>query len=278
MVFKDDYKEESNKSSNTRLEKIINECVVRCLRKYLKEQTNRVLLNETHAVRMWHYTSFDQALSIIRQNKFKLRQNDDVTDETKYKHNGIWYDGYGNVCAAPKYMFCATRIKDSRVGFSSSFQYGFIENGWGFCRIELDENAIEHSPFLTVRTESDCSQHNPHINVYNTKKWKFKNQSDWCTPNWENQHEERILSNKPVIDNAIQYIRRIDFLVKDKEELLSLKKVLKSRRTFADKVFVYSNMGDFNATNENYINLFAINESLNSDDLHYRGVKHYIIA
>ena len=70
-------------SRNTRLESIINECVGRCLRKYLKEQTNRVPLNETHAVRMWHYTSFDQALSIIKQNKFKLQQNDDVADESK---------------------------------------------------------------------------------------------------------------------------------------------------------------------------------------------------
>lgn len=61
-------------SRDTRLESIINECVGICLRKYLKEQTNRVPLNETHAVRMWHYTSFDQALSIIKQNKFKLRQ------------------------------------------------------------------------------------------------------------------------------------------------------------------------------------------------------------
>lgn len=245
-------------------ESIINECVDRCLRKYLKEQTNRVQVNETHAVRMWHYTSFDQALSIIIQNKFKLRQNDDVADESKYKHNGIWYDEYGNVCEAPKYMLCATRIKDSRVGFSSSFQYGFITDNWGFARIELDENAIEYSNNLIVRSEKDSQQYKPHIRTYNTKKWNYDREYGWLTSNWENQHEERILSNKSVIDNAIQYIRRIDFLVKDKEELLSLKKVLKSRRIFADKVFVYSNMEDFNATNNNYINLFVINESLNN--------------
>ena len=38
MVFEDGYKEEVNESRNTRLESIINECVDRCLRKYLKEQ------------------------------------------------------------------------------------------------------------------------------------------------------------------------------------------------------------------------------------------------
>ena len=243
-------------SRDTRLESIIHECVGRCLRKYLKEQTNRVQLNETHAVRMWHYTSFDQALSIIKQNKFKLQQNDDVADESKYKHNGIWYDEYGNVCKAPKYMLCTTRIRDSRVGFSSSFQYGFITDNWGFARIELDENAIEHSNNLIVRSEKDSRQYKPHISAYNTKKWNYKDREHgWITSNWENQHEERILSNNPVIDNAIQYIRRIDFLIKDKKELLNLKKVLKLRSIFADKVFVYSNMEDFNAANNNYINL-----------------------
>lgn len=258
-------------SRDTRLESIINECVGRCLRKYLKEQTNRVPLNETHAVRMWHYTSFDQALSIIKQNKFKLRQNDDVADESKYKHKGIWYDEYGNVCKAPKYMLCTTRIRDSRVGFSSSFQYGFITDNWGFARIELDENAIEHSNNLIVRSEKDYRQYKPHIRAYNTKKWNYKDRKyGWITSNWENQHEERILSNNSVIDNAIQYIRRIDFLIKDKKELSNLKKVLKLRSIFADKVFVYSNMEDFNAANNNYINLFVTNESLNTDDLHYK--------
>ena len=34
--------------------------------------------------------------------------------------------------------------------------------------------------------------------------------------------------------------------------------------------YLYSNMEDFNAANNNYINLFVTNESLNTDDLHYK--------
>lgn len=112
-------------------------------------------------------------------------------------------------------MLCTTRIRDSRVGFSSSFQYGFITDNWGFARIELDENAIEHSNNLIVRSEKDSRQYKPHISAYNTKKWNYKDRKyGWITSNWENQHEERILSNNSVIDNAIQYIRRIDFLIR----------------------------------------------------------------
>ena len=146
----------------------------------------RMPLNETHAIRMWHYTSFDQALSIISQNKFKLRQNDDASDESKYKHKGTWYDEYGEVTTPPKYMLCATRIRDSRVGFSSSFQYGFITDDWGFARIELDENAIEYSNNLIVRSEKDSQQRKPHINAYNIKKWNYKDRKyGWLTSNWE---------------------------------------------------------------------------------------------
>lgn len=246
--------------NKNRLNQIINECVDKCLKKHL----DKMSLNETHCVRVWHYTSFDQALSIIKSNKFKLRQNDDAADEGKCKHKGVWYDEYGKITTPPKYMLCATRIRDSRVGFSSSFQYGFITDGWGFARFELDENAIEVSPQLTVRTEKDSVNQYPHINDFNTKKWNFKDKRfGYYSANWENQHEERILSKTPVIDNASQYIKRIDFLIKDKTELETLKVILKKKRIYTNKVFVYTNMNDFNAANDNFVNFSktSLNES-----------------
>ena len=39
------YKEEVNESRNTRLENIINECVDKCLRKYLKNRIQKDALN-----------------------------------------------------------------------------------------------------------------------------------------------------------------------------------------------------------------------------------------
>lgn len=95
----------------------------------------------------------------------------------------------------------------------------------GIARIELDENEIEHSNNLIVRSEKDSRQYKPHISAYNTKKWNYKDRKyGWITSNWENQHEERILSNNSVIDNAIQYIRRIDFLIRIRKNFQISKK------------------------------------------------------
>lgn len=61
MVFfskdaEESFKEEVNESRNTRLEKIINECVGKCLRKYLAENARKQSLNEflsKQGVKIW---------------------------------------------------------------------------------------------------------------------------------------------------------------------------------------------------------------------------------
>lgn len=244
------------------------------LRELVRECVHDVLhciISESHAVRMWHYTGFSDGLSIISSNEFRLSQNDGIEDDSKEydDETGKWYDEDDNVCVPPRYMLCTTRARDSRVGFSSCYQYGNMKYGRGICRIELDEFAIENSPLLVVRSESDCVQHSPHIDSYDTRKWDLDDGFGQYTSNWENQHEERILSKVPVICDASHYIRRIDFLVSDKSSLLSLRDVLNNSKAFSGKVFVYGNMNDFNSANGRYISLSSLNESVSSDDLHY---------
>ena len=82
MVFEDGYKEEVNESRNTRLESIINECVDICLRKFLKEQTNRASLNENaqdrrvnNLIKQYYPTADFDEIRNIRANFLNLIPN-----------------------------------------------------------------------------------------------------------------------------------------------------------------------------------------------------------
>lgn len=66
----------------TMLESIINECVDRCLRKYLKEQTNRVSLNENaqdrrvnNLIKQYYPTADFDEIRNIRANFLNLIPN-----------------------------------------------------------------------------------------------------------------------------------------------------------------------------------------------------------
>ena len=59
-------------SRDTRLESIINECVGRCLRKYLKEQTNKVLkLRSIFADKVFVYSNMED-FNVANNNYINL--------------------------------------------------------------------------------------------------------------------------------------------------------------------------------------------------------------
>lgn len=78
-------------------------------------------LLEKHFVRLWHFTWFESALEIIKNNLFELEINDWPEDEEKKYVNGEWLDRYNKITNSPNYMLCTTRIKNSYVGYSSEF-------------------------------------------------------------------------------------------------------------------------------------------------------------
>ena len=205
-------------------------------------------LNESHAVRMWHYTTFENAIEIIATNMFLLQQNDDTEDDAKILKGKEWFSG-DNKTTPPKYMLCTTRIRDCKAGYSSMFLRDFLSKGEGFCRIEINEDAVNISNKMIVRSQPDV------VNIgatadYNPKNWNYEDKYGYVTPNWENQHEERILSNKPYL-LAYPLIRRMDFLLKDTESVKELKEWLNWRREFVGKVFIYTNVNDFNFQSKN---------------------------
>ena len=129
------------------------------------------------------------------------------------------------------------------------FLRDFLSKGEGFCRIEINEDAVNISNKMIVRSQPDV------INIgatadYNPKNWDYEDKYGYVTPNWENQHEERILSNKPYL-LAYPLIRRMDFLVRDPDDAKELRGWLNWRREFVGKVFIYTNVNDFNFQSKN---------------------------
>ena len=82
------YKEEVNESRNTRLESIINECVDRCLRKYLNEE--KIALNESKS------RQEKEQMLIDLYNYLSQEPTDDIYDGGRYGkgHLNIKYKAY----------------------------------------------------------------------------------------------------------------------------------------------------------------------------------------
>ena len=120
---------------------------------------------------IYHYTSLENFLSIVKNNEFVLRASN-LTKTSEYNNNGYYY------------YFSTTRGKNGDEGYGKAFE--------GTVRITLDGRKLSQ---------------------------RYKGQPfDYWGPSWEkntknheyDEMEDRILSNEPVIKNAIDYIIRAD--------------------------------------------------------------------
>ena len=122
---------------------------------------------------VYHFTSLKNFLSIVKNNEFVLRASN-LTKTSEYNKNGYYY------------YFSTTRGKNGNEGYGNAFE--------GTVRITLDGRKLSQ---------------------------RYKGQPfDYWGPSWpksEQNHEydemeDRILSNEPVIKNALDYIIRADVL------------------------------------------------------------------
>ena len=122
---------------------------------------------------VYHFTSLENFLSIVKNNEFVLRASN-LTKTSEYNKNGYYY------------YFSTTRGKNGNEGYGMSLE--------GTVRITLDGRKLSQ---------------------------RYKGQPfDYWGPSWKkntqsheyDEMEDRILSNEPVIKNALDYIIRADVL------------------------------------------------------------------
>lgn len=171
---------------------------------------------------VYHYTNPNAILNILKTNKINLSSN-----------LGGSADQYGG-----KPFF----LSFSRTG---SFKLGYGKKGGDVkARIVFDGNKLNN------RYKSRSVDY-----------WGVKHNSTDINYRDAFEFEDRILSDKPVIDNALTYIKRIDMLIMDKENApqylyqtkLQFKNILLLANQLSIPAFVYSNEKDA-TSNTNPIN------------------------
>lgn len=187
------------------------------------------LLNEMLSGDVYHYTNPNAILNILKTNKINLSSN-----------LGGSADLYGG-----KPFF----LSFSRTG---SFKLGYGKKGGDAkARIVFDGNK------LNTRYKSIPVDY-----------WGVKSNSTDINYRDAFEFEDRILSDKPVIDNALAYIKRIDMVIKDMVSfpnyLIGFKKILELADQLNIPAFVYAN--DKDATfNTNPINDQILNYESDKD-------------
>ena len=206
-----------------------------------KEIVDKVL-NESLSRVVFHFTNIIRLFGIIAQNKFILSTSNGYDEDYSY--------GY-------PYYLSTTRVKDARFGYSRGFNV----------RLTLDSQALNSrfrakpvSFFSGTYQGKEGKKISPKQNYINKISQNLKNNPDSFSPTSYNvvmtdvENEDRLLSNKPYIENPYMYILRIDILMNLDEinEYMSYRngydsiKNILSEGNYSHKTFVYGTFKDFN--------------------------------
>lgn len=183
---------------------ILRQFIGTTIREYLKEQE---MLNEGSSDILYHFTYTGSLLNILKTNEFNLTSAIGSTSDYSVNNKRFYY-------------FSTTRSKSS----------GYIK---GDVKIVLDGRKIkENNKIIPV------------------DYWQWsKNRSDWDSDSSyinalkSSEQEDRIVSDKAIIPNAIKYIIEIHINVNQVSN--SLKEVIEICKNNNIKVYLYDNKENF---------------------------------
>ena len=194
------------------------------------------VLKESVSRLVYHFTSLRNFLSIVGQNKINMSKSNGYDEEHSY--------GY-------PYFLSTTRVRDARFGYSNGFVVRLTFDG------ERLNNRYKARPVSFFSEKGARSPKQRYISkltkdVRNNPDSFFSGARAVRMPDVES--EDRILSNKPYIENIFKYIVRVDILF-DLDTITKfgaefncyydIPKVL-NNNLCADKIFVYGTFDDFN--------------------------------
>lgn len=207
---------------------------------------DRDIILERLSGRLYHFTSLEGLLKII-DNKwtFKLSSSDKEEEE--------------NIRHSKKYFISFTRQKDYRIGFPAAVY-----------------NSVYNSIVVRIEFNGDLLNNNFEgyaVDYFKGAKHNYFKQKVVNKVQWDNESEDRLFSDKPIIEGIDKYITRIDILCLDEEDFEEWSNELSLLLSKSDRIYIYNNGKDFIRQNNNTINKFLINNmikvQINEDDIRY---------
>lgn len=217
------------------------------LRKLIRETVRRTLL-EIASPTVWHFTTVEGALSIIKNNEFILSSAED-----DFKQQNTFLTGYHERCP---YYFSTTRSKSIYDGYSWTICH---RDDIGGVRIQLNGELLNtrlHAKAGNYHGKKSSEYGIGSIKGHYTNAFVNKDASlkDIKTRNITSQDEKEDTFWSPTEDipNAIKYIQRIDVIVyrynEDIDALYSL------CEEYGIPCFLYDDEQAFSRQSRNYYN------------------------
>lgn len=188
----------------------------------------RSLLNEGVSETIYHFTSVPNAYKIVSQNAYMMQVS----------YAGSGEDDYGGKL----FYMSATRNKNTAMSYAHN--YNSRKSG---ARIELDGTALNQrfkGMSVDYWTPRDSTDEDPGLgkrSYYHDRRGDGF--SDSKKAHQDNEYEDRILSNEPMINDFMRYVKRIDVFCIDGDCLYFAKEMALLAN---GKCHIYDNIHDFN--------------------------------
>ena len=207
---------------------------------------DRDIILERLSGRLYHFTSLEALLKII-DNKwtFKLSSSDSEEEE--------------NIRHGKKYFISFTMQKDYRIVFPAAIY-----------------NSAYDSIVVRIEFNGDLLNNNFEgyaIDYFKGAKHNYFKQRRVNKFQCDTESEDRLFSDKPIIEEIDKYINRIDILCLDEEDFEEWSDELSLLLRKSDRIYIYNNGNDFIRQNDNTINKFLVNSvakvQINEEDIRY---------
>lgn len=198
---------------------------------YLIESQIKNIITERITSKIYHFTSISNALKIAEEDALFLQSS---------------LEGHSNTSNSNKLFYLSTtRTKYQSFGYSRKFS----DNS---ARIEFDGDKLNNDFSASPYNYWGYDMGKPTYLKSDNKGFTTDKQE-----HVRDEAEDRLLSDKGVIEPAHKYIKRIDVILTDTSEnnrtnYLNARNLLTSR--YSSIVFIYNNINDFNKQSDNTIN------------------------
>lgn len=204
---------------------------------FIKE--NKEIINEIASGKLYHFTSISNALKIAEENCIYFQSAIANISDQSYSHKKLFY-------------LSTTRTRYQSFGYSRKFSNNSA-------RIELNGDKINQ-----IATAKPFAYWNSDIFG---KQQYLKNDNNGLTKDKQehvnDEAEDRIYTNISSYKNAAALINRIDIILtdyNDKNDYNYIECYNLLNTPLRNKIYIYNNLKDFNAQNNNTINNIIKND------------------
>lgn len=251
------------------------------LNNLIKESLDKFLMKEALSSKVYHFTSIKSVFNILKTNEMFCQSSlatsaDDYSDKYKFyisftrvksPKEGFGYNSYKSSSFA-RIEFDGDKLNNNFNGRSVDY---WNNDAWT-CKRKYMKDVTNQKEYKYVPYDGNDNVDAKDINGFYNYDFKYPREDsplyasfdgkiykkEQIIPNEIQHHifnetEDRIQTNKPIIENINKYITRVDILIDrnsgSKDEIVYARNL-----SFSKFVFVYDNMKDFIMQSENTVN------------------------